>query len=184
MRKLGLGHLIENGNVRRTIHIALKDIGYKRPYPLEGGVDNAERSASLKRADNRVQEFVWAFGADAETEMEKQIMRQIEHLKETKNVEELLHGSWSHMEELDLDEWLEHLEEHLKEIVRISGKDEHALAQKMEQHRQEIHERIAREHPELAERFKERRHLLDEHLKERHPEVFTLIEKLREERRG
>ena len=183
MRKLGLGHLIENGNVRRTIHIALKDIGYKRPYPLEGGVDNAERSASLKRADNRVQEFVWAFGADAETEMEKQIMRQIEHLKETKNVEELLHGSWSHMEELDLDEWLEHLEEHLKEIVRISGKDEHALAQKMEQHRQEIHERIAREHPELAERFRERRHILDEHLKERHPEVFILIEKYREERK-
>ena len=178
MRKLGLGHLIENGNVRRTIHIALKDIGYKRPYPLEGGVDNAERSASLKRADNRVQEFVWAFGADAETEMEKQIMRQIEHLKETKNVEELLHGSWSHMEELDLDEWLEHLEEHLKEIVRISGKDEHALAQKMEQHRQEIHE-----HPELAERFRERRHILDEHLKERHPEVFVLIEKYREERK-
>ena len=32
MRKLGLGHLIENGNVRRTIHIALKDIGYNRPY--------------------------------------------------------------------------------------------------------------------------------------------------------
>ena len=183
MRKLGLGHLIENGNVRRTIHIALKDIGYKRPYPLEGGVDNAERSASLKRADNRVQEFVWAFGADAETEMEKQIMHQIEHLKETKDVEELLHGSWSHMEELDLDEWLEHLEEHLKEIVRISGKDEHALAQKIEQHRQEIHERIAREHPELAERFRERRHLLDEHLKERHPEIFTLIEKLREERK-
>lgn len=183
MRKLGLGHLIENGNVRRTIHIALKDIGYKRPYPLEGGVDNAERSASLKRADNRVQEFVWAFGADAETEMEKQIMRQIEHLKETKNVEELLHGSWSHMEELDLDEWLEHLEEHLKEIVRISGKDEHALAQKIEQHRQEIHERIAREHPELAERFRERRHILDEHLKERHPEVFVLIEKYREARK-
>ena len=150
MRKLGLGHLIENGNVRRTIHIALKDIGYKRPYPLEGGVDNTERSASLKRADNRVQEFVWAFGADAETEMEKQIMRQIEHLKE---------------------------------IVRISGKDEHALAQKMEQHRQEIHERIAREHPELAERFRERRHILDEHLKERHPEVFVLIEKYREERK-
>ena len=183
MRKLGLGHLIENGNVRRTIHIALKDSGYKRPYPLEGGVDNAERSASLKRADNRVQEFVWAFGADAETEMEKQIMHQIEHLKETKDVEELLHGSWSHMEELDLDEWLEHLEEHLKEIVRISGKDEHALAQKIEQHRQEIHERIAREHPELAERFRERRHLLDEHLKERHPEVFVLIEKYREERK-
>lgn len=180
MRKLGLGHLIENGNVRRTIHIALKDIGYNRPYPLEGGVENIERSASRKRADNRVQEFVWAFGADAEAEMERQIIRQIEHLKETKDVEGLLHGSWSHMDEWDMDEWLEHLEEHLKEIVSISGKDEHALALRIEQHRQEIHERIAKEHPELAERFRERRHVLDEHLKEQHPEVFALIEKLRD----
>ncbi len=182
LRKLGLGHLIEEGNVRRTIHIALKDMGYSRPYPLEGNVDNRIRSASLKRADNRVQEFVWAFGPDAEEEMEKQIMDQIEHLKETKNVEELLHGSWSYMDELDMDEWLEHLEEHLKEIVRISGKDEAALAKKFEAHRQEIHRRIAENHPELAERFTERRHVLDAHLKERHPEVFTLIEKLRERR--
>lgn len=180
MRKLGLGHLIENGNVRRTIHIALKDMGYNRPYPLEGGVENTERSASLKRADNRVQEFVWAFGADAEAEMERQIICQIEHLKETKDVEGLLHGSWSHMDEWDMDEWLEHLEEHLKEIVSISGKNEHALALRIEQHRQEIHERIAKEHPELAERFRERRHVLDEHLKEQHPEVFALIEKLRD----
>ena len=99
---------------------------------------------------------------------------------ETKDVEELLHGSWSHMDEWDMDEWLEHLEEHLKEIVNISGKDEQTLALRIEQHRQEIHERIAKEHPELAERFRERRHVLDEHLRERHPEVFTLIEKLRE----
>lgn len=63
LRKLGLGYLIEQGCVRRTIHIALKDMGINRPYPLEGGVDNEERSASRKRADNRVQEFVWAFGA-------------------------------------------------------------------------------------------------------------------------
>ncbi len=32
------------------------------------------------------------------------------------------------MEALDEDEWLEHLEEHLKEIVNISGKDEETLA--------------------------------------------------------
>ena len=69
-----------------------------------------------------MQEFVWAFGADAEAEMERQIIRQIEHLKETKDVEELLHGSWSHMDEWDMDEWLEHLEEHLKEIVNIPEK--------------------------------------------------------------
>ena len=71
LRKLGLGYLIEQGCVRRTIHIALKDMGINRPYPLEGGVDNEERSASRKRADNRVQEFVWAFGAESEEQIEK-----------------------------------------------------------------------------------------------------------------
>ena len=32
------------------------------------------------------------------------------------------------LEAFDEDEWLEHLEEHLKEIVNISGKDERTLA--------------------------------------------------------
>ena len=182
MRKLGLGYLIEEGCARRTIHIALKDMGIKRPYPLEGGVDNEERSASRKRVDNRVQEFVWAFGSDTEAEIEKQIMRQIDQLKQNGDVEKLFHGRWAHMEELDQDEWLEHLEEHLKEIVNISGKDERTLAARFEEHRKEVHERIAKEHPELAERFLERRHLLDEHLKERRPEVYDLVISLREER--
>lgn len=181
MRKLGLGYLIEEGCVRRTIHIALKDLGIQRPYPLEGGVDNEERSASRKRVDNRMQEFVWAFGSDTETEIEKQIVRQIEQLKKNDDVEKLLHGSWSHMEAFDEDEWLEHLEEHLKEIVNISGKDEQTLAAHFEKHRKEIHNRMKKEHPELAERFKERRHLLDEHLKERRPEVYDLVISLRED---
>lgn len=182
LRKLGLGYLIEEGHVRRTIHIALKDMGIGRPYPLEGGVDNTERSASRKRADNRVQEFVWAFGQDAESVIEKQIEKQIEQLKETGDVEALLHGRWAHMEELDEDEWLGHLEEHLKEIVNISGKDEQTLAEKIEAHRKEVHDRIAQEHPELAQKFRERRHILDAHLKERRPEVYELITTLRRKR--
>ena len=77
-------------------------------------MDNDDRSASRKRADNRVQEFVWAFGAETEEQIEKQILLQIEQLKEGGDVENLLHGRWSHMEAMDEDEWLEHLEEHLK----------------------------------------------------------------------
>ena len=180
LRKLGLGYMIEEGSVRRTIHIALKDMGIKRPYPLEGGVDNDDRSVSRKRADNRVQEFVWAFGAETEEQIEKQILLQIEQLKESGDVENLLHGRWSHMEAMDEDEWMEHLEEHLKEIVNISGKDEKTLARRLEEHRREVHDRIATEHPELAERFKERRHVLDEHLKKRRPEVYELVVSLRE----
>lgn len=178
LRQLGLGYLIEEGCVRRTIHIALKDMGIRRPYPLDG-VDNETRSASRKRADNRVQELVWAFGSEAEEQIEKQIHLQIEQLKKTGDVEELLHGRWSHLEELDEDEWLEHLEEHLKEIVHISGKDEQTLAAHFEAHRRDVHERIAREHPELAERFQERRHVLDEHLKEKNPDIYALIVSMR-----
>ena len=180
LRKLGLGYLIEEGCVRRTIHIALKDMGINRPYPLEDGVDNEERSASRKRADNRVQEFVWAFGSDAEKQIERQIEKQIAQLKESGDIEDLLHGRWAHMEELDEDEWLEHLEEHLKEIVNISGKDEHTLAMQIEEHRKQVHDRIAKNHPELAERFRERRHVLDAHLKERHPKVYELVLQSRE----
>lgn len=180
LRTLGLGYMIEEGRVRRTIHIALKDMGIGRPYPLEGGIENEERSASRKRADNKVQEFVWAFGAESEEQIEKQIVLQIQQLKKTGDMEKLFHGSWSHMDAFDEDEWLEHLEEHLKEIVNISGKDEKSIAARFEEHRKEIHERIKNEHPEMAERFKERRHILDEHLRQRHPEVFNLIEHLRE----
>ena len=81
MRKLGIGYLVEAGCARRTIHIALKDMEINRPYPLEGGIDNDEISVSKKRADNRVQEFVWAFGRHAEEEIEKQIANQIKQLK-------------------------------------------------------------------------------------------------------
>lgn len=180
IRTLGLGYMIEEGRVRRTIHIALKDMGIARPYPLEGGIENEERSASRKRADNKVQEFVWAFGAESEEQIEKQIVLQIQQLKKTGDIEKLFHGSWSHMDAFDEDEWLERLEEHLKEIVNISGKDEKSIATRFEEHRKEIHERIKNEHPEMAERFKKRRHILDEHLRQRHPEVFNLIEHLRE----
>ena len=122
-------------------------------------------------------------GSVTDEEIERQIVLQIEQLKKTGDVENLFHGRWAHMEALDEDEWLEHLEEHLKEIVNISGKDEMTLAGKLEAHRKEVHDRIAKEHPELAERFKERRHLLDEHLKEHRPEVYELVLELREKRK-
>ena len=111
-----------------------------------------DRSASRKRADNRVQEFVWAFGAETEEQIEKQILLQIEQLKESGDVENLLHGR-CHMEAMDEDEWLEHLEEHLKEIVNISEKDEKTLARRLRNTAGRCMTALQTEHPELAERF-------------------------------
>ena len=180
MRALGLGFMIEEGRVRRTIHVALKDMGIHYPYPLKGNVDNTERSPFRKRVDNSVQEFVWAFGSDSEAEIEKQIHLQIEHLKENGDMQELLHGQWNHMDELDADAWIEHLEEHMKEIVKISGQDEQELTVRFEKHRKKLREQMLKEHPELVAMFEERRRLLDEQLERKWPDVYALVLKQRE----
>ena len=180
MRALGLGFMIEEGRVRRTIHVALKDMGIHYPYPLKGNVDNTERSPFRKRVDNSVQEFVWAFGSDSEAEIEKQIRLQIEQLKENGDMQELLHGQWNHMDELDADAWIEHLEEHMKEIVKISGQDEQELTVRFEKHRKKLREQMMKEHPELVAMFEERRRLLDEQLERKWPDVYALVLKQRE----
>ena len=184
LRKLGLGYMIEEGAVRKTVTIALKDMGYRRPYPLKGSYSRQFTTPLKRQISSRMQEFTWAFGEDAEHFIEKQIHLQIEQLKETGDMDKLFHGRWNYKEELDEDEWLEHLEEHLKEIVRVSGKDEVSLADTIESYRSKVYERIREEHPELADRFRERRAALDRHLEETRPDVYELILKRREMRRS
>lgn len=180
LRSLGLGYMIEAGAVRRTVHIALKDSGIHRPYPLEGAENVDEITASRRRIENRMQEFSWAFGNETEKVIDRQIRSQIEQLRKTGDLEELFHSGWYYMEEMDEDEWLEHLEEHMKEIVTISGKDEKTLADAFERQRMEVHRRMLTNHPELAEKFMERREALDRHLKERRPEAYELVIKIRQ----
>lgn len=180
LRALGIGSLIQKGAVRCTIETALADIGLQKPYPIEG-VHLSYHSVAKKHAENTIHEFLWAYGADFEEEIERQIHKQIEELEKTGNFETLIHGSWNQLDAMDEDEWLEHLEAHLAEIARISGKDEHQIAKEFEHRRLHLAETIAKEHPELAKRFMERRALLDAHLKEHRPEVYEKIIKLRKE---
>ncbi len=180
LRALGIGSLIQDGAVRCTIDTALMDLGIEKPYPVAGKHEN-NHSLARKRAENAVNEFLWAYGDDFEAEVERQISKQIEELKRTGDFESLIHGSWNQLDAMDEDEWLEHLEAHLTEIARISGKDEQQIAIEFEQRRHRLADRIAKEHPNLAKRFMERRELLDERLKEHRPEVYEKIIKLRGE---
>lgn len=180
LRALGLEGLIQNGAVRRTIETALADIGMQKPYPIDG-MHKSYYSVAKKNAENTIHEFLWAYGSDFENEIERQIHNQISELKKTGDFETLIHGSWNQLEAMDEDEWLEHLEAHLTEIARISGKDEKRIAKEFEQRRLQLAEKIALEHPELAKRFMERRAILDAHLKEHRPDVYEKIMKLRSE---
>lgn len=138
LRNLGLGYMVEEGAVRRTIHIALKDMGINRPYPLEGVENNVELSAHRKRADNKMQEFHWAYGNKADDIIEKQIQRAIAKVKETGDINEAFKNAWHYMNEMDEDEWIEHLEEHLKELVSVSGMDEVTLTTTLAKHRHKL----------------------------------------------
>ncbi len=180
LRALGIGSLIQKGAVRCTIETALADIGLQKPYPIEG-VHADNHSLARKHAENVVHEFLWAYGSDFEKEVERQIQKQIEELKKTGDFNTLIHGSWNRLDAMDEDEWLEHLEAHLTEIARISGKDEHQIAHEFERRRLRLAEKMAHEHPSLAKRFMERRELLDAHLKERRPDVYEKIMEMRKE---
>lgn len=178
MRTLGIGHIIHEGAVRRTIPAALSDIGITKPYPLVG-IHNNYHDFKRKRTESSVQEFLWAFGSGAEDEIEKQINHQIEQLKKTGDINTLTHGSWNKMGSIDEDEWLEHLELHLTEIAKISGENESEIAKKFEKRRLRLVEKMKNEKPELAKKFMERHKLLDERLANEHPEVYKKIVKLR-----
>lgn len=175
LRKLGLTSMLEEGAIRMSIEIALRDLGLRRPYPLKGGEKHQKVSHARRELNSRMQEFTWAFGDQAEYYIEKQIHLQIENLKKTGDIDRLFHGRWHYKNEFDEDFWLEHLEEHLKEIVRISGKNESSLAAAIEDNRRRVLDRIRAEHPELADRFLERRHRLDEHLRQTRPDVYEYI---------
>lgn len=100
LRSYGAGSLLEKGAIRRTISLALRDAGVEKPYPLVGlhkteensekglhntesgsdanGLHNFETSCTTVdqekmgyvEASERLAEFEWAFGQDAEREME------------------------------------------------------------------------------------------------------------------
>lgn len=162
LRELGFKYMIEEGAVRRTIHIALKDMGITRPYPLEGNVENVERSAIRKRFDNRIQEFTWAFGKETEAVIEHQIHFQVEKLKKSHDIDALLHGNWGYKEAMDKKEWLDHLQEHLGEIIQAAGMDEQELFKKLEENREEVRQKILEERSDLEEELLQQKEKLDE----------------------
>ena len=134
MRSLGIGHLIEEGKVRRTILAALQDAGVatpgtsmeseessviQMPWQLEipAAVHAVHEAMIPAEEENTLEEFAWAFGDDAVEEMEKkvhQVMEQIHRLPDLERLadvgfEEKL-KNWHSLGALDEDEILRRME--------------------------------------------------------------------------
>lgn len=185
MRALGIGHLIKDGCVRRTILAALNDAGIQKPYELE--IPESEKKLAEIRSqvhlpaeeENTLEEFAWAFGNDTVEELEKITHQIIEHLHQMPDIERLSAEGlreqlehWHSLGALDEDEILRRIELHIDELPQELHKDHRHVLDLIEKRRTRIHEKILEEHPELATRLEQNRRRLEERLEKQNPEAM------------
>ena len=120
MRKLGIGHLIEEGKVRRTILAALQDAGIPSmrttagadkardslvwmPWQLEipAAVHAVHEAMVPAEEENTLEEFAWAFGDDAVEEMEKKVHQVMEQIHKLPDLERLADVGFEEKERRD-----------------------------------------------------------------------------------
>ena len=125
MRSLGIGHLIEEGKVRRTILAALHDAGIPSPCPLEipKKVHAVHEAMMPAEEENTLEEFAWAFGDDAVKEVEKKVHQVMEQLHKLPDLERLAElgieeklKNWHSLGAIDEDEILRRMQLHLDEL--------------------------------------------------------------------
>lgn len=185
MRSLGIGHLIKEGCVRRTILAALNDAGIQKPYDLE--IPETEKKLAQIRSqshlpaeeENTLEEFAWAFGSNTVRELEEATHQIIQHLHQMPDVEKLSdEGLREHFENwhafgaLDEDEILHRIELHIDELPKELHKEHGHILELIEKRRSRIREKILEEHPELASKLEQNRKRLEERLEQQNPEAM------------
>ena len=195
MRSLGIGHLIEEGKVRRTILAALQDAGVatpgtsmesekspviQMPWQLEipAAVHAVHEAMIPAEEENTLEEFAWAFGDDAVEEMEKkvhQVMEQIHRLPDLERLadvgfEEKL-KNWHSLGALDEDEILRRMEMHLDELPENLRGDKKVILQLIEKRRRKIEQQLLMHHPEILDHLKKNRERLERRLEKQNPEA-------------
>ncbi len=186
LRAFGMGHLIEEGMVRRTVTLALRASGVEKPYPLVG-VSKDEEFPYVE-ANERLAEFEWAFGDSAEEKMEQLVAEVAENLEHAKkvNMETLVEAendtSWGKVGLFDEDELLDRLEIHLNELEEHGDTklDVEEIEKRIEQRRKIVEKKIKCLNPDALELLRKHREEIEEHLKAEHPEYYEKIMEIRE----
>lgn len=186
MRKLGIGHLIEEGHVRRTITAALHDAGVSEPYPLKG-LDDRKRKAILSipaEVENSLEEFTWAFGEDTVAQIELRVHHVLEKIHQIPDLEELVEKgfeksleTWKSLGAIDEDEFWRRMELHMDELPKDLPERENwtVILGLIEKRRHRIMEQLQQEHPEVLEQLKESRAKLEQRLEKQNPEAVRRL---------
>lgn len=190
MRSLGIGHLIEEGKVRRTILAALHDAGIPSPCPLEipEKVHAVHEAMIPAEEENTLEEFAWAFGDDAVEEIEKRVHQVMEQLHKLPDLERLAElgieeklKNWHSLGAIDEDEILRRMELHLDELPENLRGDRKVILQLIEKRRRKIEQQLLVYHPEIVEHLKKSRERLEKRLEKQNPEAARKLHKWEEE---
>ena len=185
MRRLGIGHLIEDGMVRRTMTSALRAAGMTEPYPLESiGEVHVKNGVHLAaEEENSLEEFAWAFGDDVVRQIEKKVKHVMDSIHYMPDVWQLANeglprkaDAWEKLGAIDEDEILRRLELHLDELPKELTADKRVVLRLIEKRRHAISDRMSKENPEVYEKLKKSCEKLEKRLKKQNPEAAKKIE--------
>ncbi len=183
LRRFGAVSLIEDGNVRRTVSLALRDAGVEKPYPLEGA-DSGD-TVFYVEASERLAEFEWAFGKDTERKM-KQLAKEIIEKLTSDNFETLVDVereiSWGRIGLFDEDELLDYMEMHLEE-GKNSGKftesEVRALEEKIERRRVVVEDKLKSINSKAYGLLVSHRKSINASMKKENPEAYASVKETR-----
>ncbi len=193
MRNLGIGHLIKEGMVRRTISAALHDLGLQEPFPLE--ISEDEKKKALRKSfyaltpeeENTMEEFAWAFGTDAVREIENFVKYVVEQIHGISDLEELAEAGleeklkfWHSLGPLDEDELLRRLELHIDDFPAEVREKSTLVVSLIERRRRILRDKLLKEHPNVKEHLKEKQAILERRLIKQNPEGVRRLHELEE----
>ena len=188
IRAYGGEKLLDSGVVRRTITLALRDAGLEKPYKLEDIDLNNE--ISYMESEEKLAEFEWAFGEDAEDrlkrlandaadELVEQIAKHEEHISVFEN-----HGAttkWGMLGLFDEHEFWDFLEARFDDMAQdgvISEEDAEWINDRIEARRLKGEQRLSELNPRAIRLLSKHREKILEYLKNRDPESYEHMSKI------
>ena len=191
IKRLGGAKLIESGSVRRTITLALRDAGVEKPYALEyNEKDETALSGNVVEADERLSEFEWLFGDEAEEKLELMADKIANELTEENAgaVEnEVLDGhgvktDWGMIGLFDENEFLDFLEFKVEDLAK-QGRIPEKILRDVEHHidlrRNVGKKRLDNVNPHANVLLAKHRQNMENYFKNKHPEDYDRFMQLR-----
>lgn len=193
LRLFGAEKLIEKGYVRRTISLALRDCGFEKPYPLEGFAKGEQYP--YVESDEKLAEFEWAFGKDAEEKMEIMALKMAESVSdatENASFDEIAEISieqleskigWGKIGLFDEEALLEHFEIRLEQLVskgRLDPKKLDELEKLIEKRKELVEYKVSLLNPKAKELLHKRMEFVEEYLRRTNPKEFEHIRKFKQ----